>query len=357
MIKTGSRPKILVLVPDLRNMGGVSTLFRGLEEKFTNYDIIYFSRGYKVNTKEFLQMATRITDYFKFFFKLLTQSYQHIHINTSLTVKNLYRDVIFVLIAKLLGYKVLLFFHGWNPDTVRGINNFFFKFYFKADSIIVLAEEFKNDLESWGYNKPIFVEKTAVSKELEQLLGPVLIKRSEVKNILFLSRVEKQKGIYETLMAFDLVRRNYQNLKLLIAGDGSELHKIREYIKVHQIKNVQLCGYVSGKSKAKLLEKSDIYIFPSYYAEGMPISVLEAMMAGLPVITSKTGGLRDFFEDGKMGLITDSKDPKVIAKMLNALISDQCNLSKISEYNYKYARDNFTVDKLVERLEYIYSVI
>ena len=46
-----------------------------------------------------------------------------------------------------------------------------------------------------------------------------------------------------------------------------------------------------------------------------------------------------------MGLITDSKDPKIIAKMLNSLISDQGNLSRISEYNYKYARDNFTVDK------------
>ncbi len=70
---------------------------------------------------------------------------------------------------------------------------------------------------------------------------------------------------------------------------------------------MRFLGHVSGAAKTQAFRAADIYLFTSL-AEGMPNSVLEAMAFGLPIVTRPVGGIRDFFEDGRMGYATDSLD-------------------------------------------------
>ena len=212
-------------------------------------------------------------------------------------------------------------------------------------------------LHQWNYQGRTFIEATVVSKELETLLGQVKTRQlSDKVNILFLSRIEVPKGIYESVQAFKLVQKSIDlPASLVIAGDGSELDKLKEYIRQENIQDVSFCGFVSGEAKAEVLKDADIYLLPSY-SEGMPISVLEAMLAGMAVVTRSTGGLVDFFTNS-MGRITDSKDPEVIADLLINIISNPGTLSEISAFNRRYAKDNFTVDPFIRRLEAIYTLI
>ena len=76
----------------------------------------------------------------------------------------------------------------------------------------------------------------------------------------------------------------------------------------------------------------------------------------MAVVTRATGGLVDFFTNS-MGRMTSSKDPEVIANLLIDIISQPSTLSEISAFNQKYAKDNFTVDPFITRLEAIYSQI
>lgn len=153
----------------------------------------------------------------------------------------------------------------------------------------------------------------------------------------------------EALDCFKIVKINYPFVDMLIAGSGEILSEVQMRITEENISDVKLLGYVSGEDKYKAYYQADMYLFPSYY-EGMPNSVLEAMGMGLPVITSKVGGLIDFFENGKMGYMIDDWNPEKYAKAISLLIDNNC-LEKISDYNRNYAKQHFLDYIVVSKLE------
>jgi glycosyltransferase involved in cell wall biosynthesis len=81
------------------------------------------------------------------------------------------------------------------------------------------------------------------------------------------------------------------------------------------------------------------------------------MAYGLPVVRPDVGGLRDLFEDGTMGFITESLDPEVLASLLSRLIRNPDLCSKISLFNRTYARDQFTGPQVAARLEGVYRLV
>jgi len=85
----------------------------------------------------------------------------------------------------------------------------------------------------------------------------------------------------------------------------------------------------------------------------MPNSALEAMAFGLPVITTRVGGIPDFFEAGKMGLFLDNRKPEHIAEKIKYLIERPQLMKQMSEYNYHYAMQHFYASKVAKRLENI----
>ncbi|MEA3500608.1 MAG: glycosyltransferase family 4 protein, partial [Candidatus Marinimicrobia bacterium] len=177
-------------------------------------------------------------------------------------------------------------------------------------------------------------------------------KKKYGNELLFLARVEKYKGIYICLEAV----KNISDVKLTIAGSGNELNSVKKYVSDKNIENVEFIGYVSGKKLIETYMNSSIYLLPSD-AEGMPTSILEAMAFGLPVITRPVGGLKDFFEDGKMGYITESKDPKVFTRLIEKLIRNKEKMIETGKYNHEYAKKRFLASKVAVRLEKIYDEI
>ena len=123
------------------------------------------------------------------------------------------------------------------------------------------------------------------------------------------------------------------------------------------IAGVSLPGYVRGEQKRRVFSKADCYLFPTAYGEGMPTSVLEAMAMGLPVITRPVGGLKDFFEDGKMGFLTKSLDPKMYAQYIEQLIANPDLCMRIGQFNREYAKKRFAASEVVKRLEKIFDSV
>ena len=101
--------------------------------------------------------------------------------------------------------------------------------------------------------------------------------------------------------------------------------------------------------------RSHVFILPTYHGEGMPHSVLEAMGFGIPVITRPVGGVIDFFEHGKMGFITESKDPVVLAELIETLVDDAELRREMAIYNFKYTQQRFLSSIVAKRLERIYK--
>ena len=143
----------------------------------------------------------------------------------------------------------------------------------------------------------------------------------------------------------------------MIAGNGAELDKVKASIKGVNDPNLRYIGLVDGEEKRQLLLNSDILLFPSTHSEGMPNTVLEAMGCGLAVITTKMGGVDDFFCCDTMGGELVDDFPTEIAQTVTRLINNPAELSKISLSNYTFAKQYFYSSKVATRLDEIFNAV
>ena len=354
--------KILITAKNLKKATGVSNYFRVLKKYFT-LDVEYFTVGARRAGENLIYKYLRtLMDFIKFYKKLKKNKYDLIHLNPSLNKKAVLREMFFARLSIKFDIPFVVFFRGWskdyeasleeNPPKLKKILNTFSK----ATKIIVLSEEFKEKLTEWGFKETKIILETTVVED--KIFKYYKINNTENHkpefNTLFLSRIERDKGIYETLKAHKRLKQKFSFVKLLIAGDGPDLNEVKEYVKNENIEGVYFLGWVSGKEKVKVFRKSDVYLLPTTHGEGMPNAVLEAMALGLPVITRKVGGLKDFFEHKKMGFITAETSPEVFSGFVEILIKNTELKQKISKYNHNYAEKRFKASRVVKRLENIY---
>jgi len=149
------------------------------------------------------------------------------------------------------------------------------------------------------------------------------------------------------------VKGAYPFVSLTVAGDGSHLKQAVEYARMRNLDGVSFIGHVDGARKYQIFQEADVFLFPSY-GEGLPLSVLEAMASGLPVVTSAVGGLCDFFEDGRMGFITKNRDPHVLAELVTRLLDNVDLRNRIITFNQNFARTRFTSAQVAAQMEWMY---
>jgi len=118
-----------------------------------------------------------------------------------------------------------------------------------------------------------------------------------------------------------------------------------QYFKFH--------GYVRGKEKIKLLKSADVFVFPSY-GEGCPVSVLEALAVGLPIIYTEVGALPDILKNNINGIKVEKHSSKEIAESIISMLNDETLRVKISKENRKYST-NFDLALIHKKLETIYT--
>lgn len=359
--------KVLIHTRNLVIPGGKQSYIIALEPYFKS-DISYFFYGSLENIKE-----SRLTflkrffgDYFRFYRRLKKERFDVVHINTSFNLKSYFRDSIFTWICWWTNTPSVVYWHGWRWDfeerIARKIKWYFRLTFAKADTMVVLAREFQQQLtDYYGYKKPVVLETTVVEDEVMALANeqeniPTYRNGNGHPVILFLSRVEKAKGIYETIDSFKRLLSKFPNLVLDIGGTGGELDKVKQYVADKQIPNINFLGWLAGQTKINAIQKADIFVLASY-SEGMPISVLEAMSAGLSVVTTDVGGVKDFFEDGKMGSVVQVKDVVSLEEKFDQLLSNPAMRKKIGQYNMAYAKKRFAAAEVASRLEDIYTSI
>ncbi|MDO6809971.1 glycosyltransferase family 4 protein [Zobellia galactanivorans] len=358
------KKKILIHSPNLSTPGGKQTYFASLLNHFTS-DIEFFFYGAQGKKEGKLRVITRlISDFWKFYRKLKKNKYDLVHLNPSMNMKSFFRDSVFALICRLSGTRMTVFWHGWQWEFEKKVTQrilpWFRATFGKADSMIVLGKEFADQLRKYGYKKPIYPITTVADPIFFKLENK--FEKAETSNhendgitLLFLSRIERVKGIYEALESFVVLQKRFPNVKLKIAGTGGELPAVEEYVRSRQMKGVELLGWITGDNKAKVFYESDIYLLPSYHGEGLPCSILEAMATGLPVISTDVGGIKDFFEDGQMGYLVEMKHPEQITEKVSLLINDRDSIRTMGQYNIVYAHNRFTPEKVSSELERIYS--
>ena len=350
-------PRILCLTQDTQSIGGIGNYFKCLYPHF-NLAVDYLINGTRLSQQGFVKNLRRFfRDYVRFYHKI--RRYDLILINTSLRLKSLLRDMIFNLLCRVSGTRRLVFIHGWNWAFAEAIERLlpgFIRFaLFRADAIAVLALEFENALRRWGYRGPVYRLTTFVDEHETAAFTEAKVRSRARKpglRILFLARLDPGKGLLPSLNAVNQVKKRYPDVQLDVAGIGPQLQRARSFAQEYTVPAV-FHGFVRGAEKIALLQKADVLLLPTTYGEGMPTSILEGMAFGCAVITCPAGGIKDFFEHGKMGFLCSRPDPGMISDFLIQLAADQELRIRMGLFNFNYSRQHFTVRHALNRLEKI----
>ena len=343
---------ILLIVGNLSTPGGVSIFWNSMLEAFKKRDEFYFKTieigGHGKN------ILGPLYDQWRVHRELSSNSSTQLAIvNPSLLNRSFFRDGLFAKQLSSKGLPFVVFFHGWDLEFEAKVTlkytNFFLKSFGQAKKIFVLSEEFKEKIIEWGYQGEVVVITTTVDANLIKnfSLENRVNKKESTTKILFLSRIIKEKGVFELVKAFEQINQELKDIKLIIAGDGEAFEELQSLVKDKE--NIELTGHVEGEKKIALLSDADLYILPSY-TEGLPISVLEAMLFGLPVITTKVGGLKRFFQADKMGYFIEPKSSKSIENTILKILENKTILEEMSHFNYQYAQKYLTNDVVAQNL-------
>lgn len=350
-----SKKRILFITSSPNCPGGIASVYRSLskELELSNIDVFY---SYE-NGRSLFNLVNK---YFSFL--RLSYRYTVFHLNTPLSLNSFLRDLPYVLIARIFRKKLVVHFHGGEEkfyDMI--ISSRILRFiasitYFRANKIIVLGSSFIED-----YNKIKLLEKQIY----KVLPNPVellyLNQESKTKtdskeeiNILYLSRIDKRKGCEIAIKSMQFLPDNL-NVVLNVCGDGPLLNEMKQLVKKSKLKNIRFHGYVKDHEKIMQFKKNDIFLYPTYYGEGLPVCLLEAMSFGLPVITRPVAGIPDFIKDGVNGFITKSLNPIDYSEIILKLINELQLYSDISKKNVEKANNIFTPLSIVKEYKKIYN--
>lgn len=312
-----------------------------------------------------IRAARSIMDGLRLVRHLRSKKYDVIHINPSLNKFALPRDAIFLLAARLMGNgRVLFFLHGWDPRTAETIKahaalgNLFRRVIGGAAKVVVLASRFKTELIGMGV-EPDRIEVLTTMFDGAMFDDREMAPRSRnTRRILFLARLVKEKGVYQLLEAFKRVKRIVPDAELLLAGDGEEKKGIERWISnTGMEETVRLLGYVRGKDKGRVMMDADVFVLPTRHGEGCPVAILEAMAAGLPIITTGVGGIPDVVTSGKHGMVLDKDTPDAIARALIDMLRDMDHWRLIGQANRKEAWRKYEARVVSAKLESIYRAL
>jgi glycosyltransferase involved in cell wall biosynthesis len=167
--------------------------------------------------------------------------------------------------------------------------------------------------------------------------------------VVYLSNLVKTKGFLDVMAAAPLVGRDVADVRFVLAGSYHTENDRREAQKTLSdpavAERVELPGFVVGKAKYELLESADVFVLPSYYpVEGQPTVLIEAMSAGLPVVTTDQGGIRETIVDGETGFIVPKRDPAAIASRVSELLRDEELRARMGRAARRRFEERFQLD-------------
>jgi len=234
-------------------------------------------------------------------------------------------------------------------------------YYNRCDFVLSPSKSLADELKFQGLKKPIKTLPNPIDTEFFQPVSSQT-KKEELKktlgikgiSLVYMGRVSYEKSIDQVIKAAALAMKKFPNLQLVIVGDGPErkkLEKLANDLEIEQ--NVLFFGIKHGKNLVEALQANDVFLTASK-TENMPVSILEAMATGLPVIGVDALGIPEIVLDNVNGFIVPPDGIKEMAVKILELIED----AKLRERFSKKSRElslNYSQEEIVRKLENEYN--
>ena len=353
------KKRVCMVVPNPMVKGGIAAVVNGYRgsQLEKDYDITYVE-SYKDGSK-IEKLLKGISGYFHFAKVLLFHRPDIVHIHSSFG-PSFYRKMPFIYMASWAKIPIINHIHGADFDEfyVNASDNKkkkIKKVYSKCSALIALSEEWKKNL-----SQIVPDEKIVIIENYSTLHEEALKQRMERpcnNTVLFLGELGKRKGCYDIPAVVQNVKKTVPNVKFVLAGAGTEADEnaIKKLIAEKDIKeNVIFPGWVRGEQKDKLLKEADVFFLPSYN-EGMPMSVLDAMGYGLPIVSTNVGGIPKIVRNEENGYCCEAGDVDTYVRGIIALLgSDKWRFDAARE-SLEIVNRGYSLEAHLRRLECVYE--
>lgn len=180
------------------------------------------------------------------------------------------------------------------------------------------------------------------------------------KIVLFLGRINWIKGLDILVHGFSKLRRERENIQLIIAGkdDGDGYERIvRKWIREYDIEeSVTFTGFVTGERKMELFRKADVFIQPSY-SENFGMSIIEAMNCGVPVIVSNKVGIVREIEEWRAGILIEPTVEGVYSGLKTWLNMEEDELKEITKRAKRMVSELYDIEKVADKMVKLFEEV
>lgn len=344
---------VCMIVPDRDVKGGIASVVNGyrgsvLEKRHR----ITYIESYRDGSK-WDKLWKALKAYWAFFRLLRKDPPDLLHVHSSFG-PSFYRKMPFILWSAVKGIPVVNHIHGAEFDAFyekasEAKRRRVHWVYGKCTRLVALSAEWAGRLE-----KIVPRERIDILENYCRIPAVPFDRGRKHDQILFLGAIGERKGCFDIPAVLERVKKRFPDVRLIVAGDGEKERLQRAFTDRGLAESVSFPGWVRGEEKERLLEKSSIFLFPSYH-EGMPVAVLEAMAYGLGIITTTAGGIPQMLRDGESGYLTVPGDVEAMARAMEKLLADERQLAALGRAARDRAVSEYSLERHLEKLEEIYE--
>lgn len=343
---------ILMVAPNPdKTLGGMSSVIKNYENSNLVNRVNYTFLATAVDGNKLSKLMIFLNAFINMVSKLVFSKVDIVHIHSA-SRGSFIRKSYLVVLAKLFRKKVILHIHGaefekfYRNECGKFKQSYIKKILSVTDKVIVLGEEWKQKIGEYCSSE-IIVLNNAIKIPTENLYN------NNSNCITVLGRLGTRKGTFDIIEATKKLVEKYPNIIVNLAGDG-EIDKVNLEIKKYGLeKNINVLGWIDENKRTQLLKDTGIYILPSYN-EGMPMSILEAMSYGIPVISTDVGSIPTVIKNDENGYIIKPGDIEKLYTLIDKLIQSSEIRLQMSSNNYNKVNKKFSIDTNIEQLLQIY---
>jgi glycogen(starch) synthase len=210
----------------------------------------------------------------------------------------------------------------------------------ESDSLITCSSSMADEItELFG---PGLAEITVIRNGIDAARWPFATRRPRTgpPELLYVGRLEYEKGVHEAIAALPRIRRAHPGTTLTIAGEGTQQDWLIDQARKHRVrKATKFVGRLDHEELLRVLHRADAAVLPSHY-EPFGLAALEAAAAGTPLVTTNIGGLGEAVIDGETGMSCPPRDVARLAKAVCAVLDDP----PAAQRRARAARERLTSD-------------
>jgi glycosyltransferase involved in cell wall biosynthesis len=351
---------ILITAPSLnpqKNVSGISSVVLMIIKHNDKHSYYHYLLGKPDNKTILVQILLLLRRLLFFPFAICKNHIDIVHQNFPFDPKGILREFVINQWCRLFHIPVVLHIHGGTFLMNKTTNKLYFflmrKIFKNSRVVIVLSHVEKESLSQNYQYTNAFILENCIDASL--FLRIKKDKPLSTPAFLFMGKIHESKGLNDIFDAFERLKKDDIDFKFLLCGDGPLKESIVPQFEALLKNRFEYWGVVSGQRKLDAIQSADYFLLPSWF-EGLPLSLLETMAAGLIPIVTNVGSIGFFVKNGENGIFVAKKNPQDLYQNIKDLLKNPDRYKSISMNAKNTITEKCDIKNYIFQLNFIYEI-